>query len=122
MIVVRLPDSPTEYGQRSVSPQTTSSCDSGMPNSSAAISPIVVFAPPPTSVTPTCTKYLPFASTRITALLRPRPARNAMNETPAPRLIGPGSDPGEDFQRFFHSNVSAPFWMHSSSEYDVYGV
>ena len=55
MIVVRLPDSPTEYGQRSVSPHTTSTCDSGTPSASAAISPIVVFAPPPTSVTPTCT-------------------------------------------------------------------
>ena len=53
MIVVRLPDSPTEYGHRSVSPQTTSTWESGTPNSSAAIIPIVVFAPPPTSVTPT---------------------------------------------------------------------
>ena len=122
MIVVRLPDSPTEYGQRSVSPQTTSSCDSGTPSSSAAMSPIVVFAPPPTSVTPTCTQYLPVLSTRTTALLRPSPARNAMNDTPAPRLMGPGSDPGVDFQRFFHSNASAPFLMHSSSEYVVYGV
>src|SRR5882757_9745074 len=94
----------------------------GTPSASAAISPIVVFAPPPTSVTPTCTQYFPFASTRTTALLRPRPARNAMNETPAPRLIGPASEPGDDFQRFFHSNVSAPLRMHSSSEYEVYGV
>src|SRR5471032_1270755 len=116
MIVVRLPDSPTEYGQRSVSPQTTSSCDSGTPSSSAAISPIVVFAPPPTSVTPTCTEYLLFESTRMTALLRPRPERNAMNDTPAPRLIGPGPDPGCGFQRFVHSNASAPRRMHSSSE------
>src|SRR6478752_4698990 len=115
MIVVRLPDSPTEYGHRSVSPQTTSSCDIGTPSSSAAIRPIVVLAPPPTSVTPTCTEYLPLASTRRTALLRPRPARNAMNETPAPRLIGPRSDPGWDFQRFFQSNASAPLRMHSSS-------
>src|SRR3954470_13360987 len=116
MIVVRLPDSPTEYGQRSVSPHTTSSCDSGMPSASAAINPIVVFAPPPTSVTPTWTAYLPLESTRTTALLRPRPARNAMNETPAPRLIGPESDPGCAFHRFFHSNASAPLRMHSSSE------
>src|SRR6476646_9905396 len=116
MIVVRLPDSPTEYGQRSVSPHTTSSCDSGIPSSSAAIKPIVVLAPPPTSVTPTCTAYLPFASTRTTALLRPRPARNAMNETPAPRLIGPDPDPGIGFQRFFQSNASAPRWMQRSSE------
>jgi len=91
MIVVRLPDSPTEYGQRSVSPQTTSSCESGIPSSCAAMSPIVVFAPLPTSVTPTCTEYLPVPSTRTTALLRPRPARNAMNDTPAPRLTGPRS-------------------------------
>src|SRR3954464_4409609 len=116
MMVVRLPDSPTEYGQRSVSPHTTSSCDSGTPSSSAAISPIVVLAPPPTSVTPTCTQYLFLASTRTTALLRPRPARNAMNDTPAPRLIGPRSDPGSAFHRFFHSNASAPLRMHSSSE------
>src|SRR3954447_17166741 len=116
MIVVRLPDSPTEYGQRSVSPHTTSSCDNGMSSASAAISPIVVFAPPPTSVTPTCSEYLPCALTRTTALLRPRPARHAMNDTPAPRLIGPGSDPGTARQRFFHSNVSAPLRMHSSSE------
>src|SRR4030081_237280 len=102
MMVVRLPDSPTEYGQRSVSPQTPSSCDSGTPSASAAISPIVVLAPPPTSVTPTCTEYFPLASTRMTALLRPRPARNAMNETPAPRLIGPRSDPGCGFHRVFH--------------------
>src|SRR4051794_31946920 len=117
MIVVRLPDSPTEYGQRSVSPQTTSTCDSGTPSASAAMRPIVVFAPAPTSVTPTCTEYLPSPWRRTTALLRPRPARNAMNETPAPRLIGPGSDPGTGFHRFFHSNVSAPLRMHSSSEY-----
>ena len=55
MIVVRLPDSPTEYGQRSVSPQTTRTFDSGTSSASAAIMPIVVFAPAPTSVTPTCT-------------------------------------------------------------------
>src|SRR3954447_13398133 len=116
MMVVRLPDSPTQYGQRSVSPHTTSSCDNGIPSASAAISPIVVFAPPPTSVTPTCTQYLPFESTRPTALLRPSPARNAMNETPAPRLIGPRSDPGSAFQRLFQSNASAPLRMHSSSE------
>src|SRR3954453_10106887 len=116
MIVVRLPDSPTDYGQRSVSPQTTSSCDSGMPSASAAIKPIVVFAPPPTSVTPTCNAYLPCALTRITALLRPGPARNALNEPPAPRLIGPASDPGCAFQRWLHSNASAPRRMHSSSE------
>src|SRR6185503_7525105 len=122
MMVVRLPDSPTEYGHRSVSPQTTSSCDSGTPSSSAAINPIVVLAPAPTSVTPTCTEYRPFALTRTTALLRPSPARNAMNDTPAPRLIGPASDPGSRRQRFFHSNASAPRRMHSSSEYEVYGT
>src|SRR5215813_11906866 len=116
MIVVRLPDSPTEYGHLSVSPHTTSSWESGMPSASAAISPIVVFAPAPTSVTPTCSEYLPALFTRTTALLRPRPDRNAMNDTPAPRLIGPGSDPGGDFQRFFHSKASAPLRMHSSSE------
>src|SRR3954451_1997406 len=119
MIVVRLPDSPTEYGQRSVSPHTTSSCESGIPNASAAINPIVVFAPPPTSVTPTCTQYFPFASTRTTALLRPSPARNAMNDTPAPHLIGPGSDPGCGYHRVFHPKASAPRRMHSSSEYEV---
>src|SRR6185369_5474783 len=102
MIVVRLPDSPTEYGQRSVSPQTTSTCDSGPPCSSAAISPMVVLAPLPTSVPPTCTEYRPFALTRTTALLRPSPARNVMNDTPEPRLIGPASDPGSGRQRFFH--------------------
>src|SRR5213078_2926258 len=107
MMVVRLPDSPTEYGQRSVSPHTTSTCDSGTPSSSAAISPIVVFAPLPTSVTPTCTEYLRFASTRTTALLRPSPARNAMHAPPAPRLIGPESAPGCGRQRFFHWNASA---------------
>ena len=60
MMVVRLPDSPTEYGHRSVSPQTTSTCDSGTPSSSAAIIPIVVLAPPPTSVTPTKTRVAAF--------------------------------------------------------------
>src|SRR6185295_12232190 len=115
MIVVRLPDSPTEYGQRSVSPQTTSTCDSGTPSASAAINPIVVLAPPPTSVTPTCTAYRPFASTRTTALLRPSPARNTRNDTPEPRLIGPVSDPGRGRQRVVHSKASAPRRMHSSS-------
>src|SRR5258706_13734192 len=122
MIVVRLPDSPTEYGQRSVSPHTTSRSGSFTPSASAAINPIVVFAPAPTSVTPTCTQYLPLPSTRTTALLRPRPARNAMNDTPAPRLTGPRSDPGVDFQRVFHSNAAAPRRTHSSREYVVYGV
>src|SRR4051812_9032115 len=116
MIVVRLPDSPTEYGQRSVSPHTTSSCDSGMPSASAPINPIVVFAPAPTSVTPTCSEYLPALLTRTTALLRPSPERKVMNDTPAPRLIGPASEPGTARQRFFHSNASAPLRMHSSSE------
>src|SRR5689334_14254086 len=116
MIVVRLPDSPTEYGQRSVSPQTTVTFDSGTPSASAAIKPIVVLAPPPTSVTPTWTEYCPFESRRITALLRPSPARNAMNETPAPRLIAPLSDPAGR-HRFFQSNRSAPRRMHSSSVY-----
>src|ERR671925_180989 len=55
MIVVRLPDSPTEYGQQSVSPDTTSTCDRGTPGASAAIMPMVVLAPGPTSVTPTNT-------------------------------------------------------------------
>src|SRR5437868_8515538 len=116
MMVVRLPDSPTEYGQRSESPHTTSTFDSGTPSSSAAIKPIVVFAPAPTSVTPTCTAYRPLAASLITALLRPTPARNAMNDTPAPRLIGPPSDPGCGCQRFFQSNASAPRCRHSSSE------
>src|SRR5258708_5866793 len=122
MMVVRLPDSPTEYGQRSESPHTTCTFESGAPNSSAAINCIVVFAPAPTSVTPTCTAYVPLASSLITALLRPSPARNAMNDTPAPRLIGPRSDPGVGRHLFFQSNASAPRWMHSSSEYVVYGV
>ena len=78
MIVVRLPDSPTEYGQRSVSPHTTSTCDSGTPSSSAAMIPIVVFAPAPTSVTPTNSVYLPFASSCSTALLEPTPERNTI--------------------------------------------
>ena len=75
MIVVRLPDSPTEYGQRSVSPQTTSTWDNGTPSASAAIIPIVVLAPPPTSVTPTCTAYRSFAFTldHRTAAAEPRP-------------------------------------------------
>src|SRR2546429_8096056 len=103
MIVVRLPDSPTEYGQRSVSPQTTSTCDSGTPSSSAAISPIVVLAPAPTSVTPTNSVYLPLASTWRTALLDPTPERNAMYVKPAPRLIGPVSDPGTGRHRAFQS-------------------
>ena len=34
----------------------------------------------------------PSRSRRITALLRPSPARNARNATPTPRLIGPASD------------------------------
>src|SRR5262249_6112074 len=114
MIVVRLPDSPTEYGQRSVSPHTTLTFDSGTPSASAAINPIVVFAPPPTSVTPTWTEYCPFESTRIAALLRPSPARNAMKDTPTPRLIDPVSDPAGR-QPFFHSKRSAPRRMHSSS-------
>src|ERR1700730_14835916 len=115
MIVVRLPDSPTEYGQRSESPQTTSTLDSGTASASAAISPMVVLAPPPTSVTPTCTAYRPFESSRMTALLRPTPARNAMNDTPAPRLRGPRSDPGSGRHLFFQSNVSAPRVKHWSS-------
>src|SRR5439155_25479254 len=112
--VVRLPDSPTEYGQRSVSPHTTSTFDRATPSASAAIIAIVVFAPAPTSVTPTNTVYLPFASSRITALLRPNAERNAMKDIPAPRLIGPGSEPGCGRHRFFHSNTSAPRRMHSS--------
>src|SRR2546425_12429037 len=77
-IVVRLPDSPTEYGQRSVPPQTTSTLASGPPSASAAMSAIVVFAPAPMSVTPTNTVYFPLASRRMTALLRPRAERNAV--------------------------------------------
>ena len=95
MMVVRLPDSPTEYGQRSVSPQTTSTFDSGTPSASAAISPIVVFAPAPTSVTPTNSVYSPVrVRAGCTALLVPSPERNNMKVMPAPRLIGPGSAPG----------------------------
>src|SRR6266566_990202 len=115
MIVVRLPDSPTEYGHLSVSPQTTSTCDSGTPSSSAAISPIVVFAPAPTSVTPTNSVYLSFESKWITALLDPTPERNAIYVNPAPRLIGPLSDPGTGRHRAFQSNNSAPRRMHSSN-------
>ena len=55
------------------------------------------------------------AATVMTALLEPTAARNAMKATPAPRLIGTGPDPGSGFQRFFHSKVSAPWRMHSSS-------
>src|SRR5262249_14671030 len=114
MMVVRLPDSPTEYGQLSVSPHTTRTFENGTSSASAAIMPIVVFAPAPTSVTPTCTEYTPLASTRTVALLRPRPERNVMNDTPAPRLIGPGPLPA-GCQRLFHSKASAPRRMHSSS-------
>src|SRR4029077_20522032 len=108
------PDSPTEYGHVLVSPQTTSTCESGTPNASAAIKPIVVFAPPPTSVTPTCTRYRPFESTSITALLGPSPARKAKNANPAPCFTGPASEPGFARQRFFHSKAAAPRWMQSS--------
>src|SRR5262249_12696727 len=73
---------------------TTSTLDSGTFSASAAIMAMVVFAPAPISVTPTNTVYFPFASRRMTALLRPRADRNAIKETPAPRLIGPGSEPG----------------------------
>ena len=45
--------------QRSVSPQTTVTRDIGTPSASAPMSAIVVFAPAPTSVTPTNTMYLP---------------------------------------------------------------
>src|ERR1700674_3239498 len=114
MIVVRLPDSPTEYGQRPVSPHTTSNFDNGTSSASAAIRPMVVLAPLPTSVTPTCTWNWPLESTWIIALLRPTPERNARNATPDPRLIGPASDPGFDRQRFFQSNASMPRRMHSS--------
>src|SRR5436309_21890 len=71
-------------------------------------------APAPMSVTPTNTVYFPLASRRMTALLRPRAERNAMNATPAPRFTGPGSEPGCGRHRFFHSNVSAPRRMQSS--------
>src|SRR5215471_9554316 len=94
MIVVRLPDSPTEYGQRSVSPDTTSTCDRGTPMASAAIMPNVVLAPGPTSVTPTNKVYRGRASTCTRAQLVPTPARNIVQEKPAPRLIGPASEPG----------------------------
>src|SRR5262249_51234981 len=106
----------TEYGQRSVSPHTTFTFDSATPSSSAAMMFIVVFAPGPTSVTPTYSVYWPRASTVNVALLLPTPDRNDMNATPAPRLIGPGPDPGSGFQRLFQSNSSAPRRMHSSSE------
>src|SRR5262249_39179522 len=115
MIVVRLPDSPTEYGHLSVSPHTTSTCDNGTPSSSAAMSPIVVFAPAPTSVTPTNKVYLPLASTCSTALLDPTPDRNAIYVNPAPFLIGPLSDPGTGRHRDFQSKISAPRRMHSSN-------
>ena len=114
MMVVRLPDSPTEYGVVAESPQIRSILDSGTSSASEAIIAIVVFAPAPISVTPTRTAYRPFASTVIVALLRPRPERNAMNETPTPRRIGPASVPaGRHF--FFQSNVSMPQRRHSSS-------
>src|SRR5262249_10025779 len=115
MMVVRLPDSPTEYGHLSVSPQTTSTCDSGTPSASAAINPIVVFAPAPTSVTPTNKVYLPFESTCSTALLDPTPDRNAMYVKPAPFLMGPWSDPGTGRHRDCQSKICAPRLMHSSS-------
>src|SRR5262249_11550402 len=114
MMVVRLPDSPTEYGQLAVSPQTTRTFSNGTSSASAAIIPIVVLAPAPTSVTPTWTVYGPFASSLTMALLRPTPERNAMNATPDPRLIGPESDPA-GCHRFFQSNTSAPRRRHSSS-------
>src|SRR5204863_10012229 len=111
---VRLPDSPTEYGQGSVSPQTTSTLASGTPSASAAMRAMVVLAPAPMSVTPTNTVYFPLASRRMTALLRPSAERNAIKEPPAPRFTGPGSEPGGGRQRFFDSNVSAPRRMQSS--------
>src|SRR5437764_3531621 len=116
MDVVRLPDSPTEYGQVSVSPQTTLTFESGTPSSSAAMMFIVVLAPGPTSVTPTYNVYCCFASTVMTALLDPTPDRNDMKATPAPRLIGPGSEPGTGFQRAFQSKSAAPRAMHASSD------
>jgi len=57
---------------------------------------------------------MPRESSRIVALLRPRPDRKAMKATPDPRLIGPLSTPG-GCHRFFQSNASAPRRMHSSS-------
>src|ERR1700730_3675481 len=84
MSVVRLPDSPTENGQRSVSPQTISIFDNGTPSSSAAIMLIVVLAPAPMSVTPTNTVYRPLESSRSTALLWPRGDRRAMKDMPEP--------------------------------------
>src|SRR6185437_1746088 len=103
MIVVRLPDSPTEYGHLSVSPHTTSTCESGTPSSSAAMIPIVGFAPAPTSVTPTNRVYLPLASTCSTALLDPTPEQKLMYVKPAPRFSGPLSDPGTGRHRLFQS-------------------
>jgi hypothetical protein len=114
-MVVRLPDSPTEYGQRSVSPHTTSIMESGTPSSSEAIIAIVVLAPGPMSVTPTKTVKRPEPSTRRIALLGPMPARNIMNDMPAPRLTGPGSEPGRGRQRDAQSKSSAPRSMHWSS-------
>src|SRR5207344_2762576 len=108
MIVVRLPDSPTEYGQRSVSPQTTVTFDDGTSSASAAMRFIVVLAPAPTSVTPTNSVYWPFESRWMTALLWPRPERKIIIAKPAPRFFGPGSDPGCGRQRVFQSNCAAP--------------
>ena len=99
-----------------MSPDTTSTCDNGTPNASAAIIPIVVLAPPPMSVTPTNRVYCSRESTRRIALLRPTAERNNMNDIPAPRLTGPTSDPAGERQRLVQSNCRAASRMHSSSE------
>ena len=99
-----------------MSPHTTATGDNGTPSSSAAIMAIVVFAPGPMSVTPTNSVYRPSAFTLRIALLGPTPDRNIMNAMPAPRLIGPGSEPGSGRQRLSQSKSSRPCAMHSSSK------
>src|SRR5687768_11159068 len=59
--------------------------------------------------------YRCWASTCTMALLYPKAARNIMKEKPAPRLIGPASEPGVTLRRACQSNLSAPSRIQSSS-------
>lgn len=114
MMVVRLPDSPTEYG-RSVSLP-----DHGYLRKRDAQS----FWADQTHGGFRSRADVGYADVNVKLALgidadhgiaAAHGERNAMNPIPAPRLIGPRSEPGWGRQRFFQSNASAPRRPHCSS-------
>ena len=117
MMVVRLPDSPTEYGQRSVSPQTTSTFDSGTPQRFRRDQPHRGLGAGADVGDANKQRVRPAPFNRMTALLGPSPERNDHVGHAGAALDRAGiRRPASRCHRAFQSNRSAPRRMHSSSE------